>query len=394
MIGFSSKEDSGPALLDGREVSQVNADLTAGVDVTKASPLKANDRLCFMGITKVGRFDIDSAAALRFLRSPNPNVKPNSDVIRPLRNGSDLVRVCSDRWIIDFDPHTPMSEAALYGLPFEHLTTHVKQERQKNGRASYRERWWIHGESRPGFRTAVAGLRRYIATARVATHRVFVWLDTVILPDSKVIAIALDDDANFGIIHSRIHEAWTIASCGMHGVGKDPTYNPTTCFETFPFPRPTDGQRAVIAEAGQELDRLRNNWLYPPDWTREEVLEFRGFVSGPWARYVHDPDSSGVGTVRFPRLVPKDAASAQALAARTLTNLYNENPTWLKDAHAELDAAVFAAYDWKPGMSDEEILAGLLELNLSGAAGQPTPASETPQVPERAVTAKPSERAE
>jgi hypothetical protein len=43
-------------------------------------------------------------------------------------------------------------------------------------------------------------------------------------------------------------------------------------------------------------------------------------------------------------------------------------PTWLKNAHAALDAAVFAAYGWDPGMSDEEIPAKLLELNLMRAA--------------------------
>jgi hypothetical protein len=39
-------------------------------------------------------------------------------------------------------------------------------------------------------------------------------------------------------------------------------------------------------------------------------------------------------------------------------------------AHNTLDAAVFAAYDWDPAMSDEEILAKLLELNLRRATGQ------------------------
>jgi len=43
---------------------------------------------------------------------------------------------------------------------------------------------------------------------------------------------------------------------------------------------------------------------------------------------VHSPGARGVGTVRYPRLVPKDEPSAEALAVRTLTNLYNERPTW------------------------------------------------------------------
>jgi hypothetical protein len=66
----------------------------------------------------------------------------------------------------------------------------------------------------------------------------------------------------------------------------------------------------------------------------------------------------------YPRIVAKDEECAKRLRKRTLTNLYNERPTWLDLAHKKLDAAVFAAYGWKPDMSDEEILAWLLALNL------------------------------
>ena len=63
---------------------------------------------------------------------------------------------------------------------------------------------------------------------------------------------------------------------------------------------------------------------------------------GPWARYVHEPESRGLGTVRYPRLIPKDAY-VYDLAKRTLTNLYNAPPTWLVMAHKALDEAVFDA---------------------------------------------------
>jgi len=52
---------------------------------------------------------------------------------------------------------------------------------------------------------------------------------------------------------------------------------------------------------------------------------------------------------------------------RTLTNLYNQRPTWLDLAHKRLDEAVFAAYGWKSGLGDEEILEKLLSLNLERA---------------------------
>ena len=83
-----------------------------------------------------------------------------------------------------------------------------------------------------------------------------------------------------------------------------------------------------------------------------------------WRRYVHDPDSRGIGTVRYPRRVPKDDECAGQLAKRTLTKLYNQRFTWLAQAHERLDAAVFAACGWPTTMTDDEILERLLSLNL------------------------------
>jgi len=70
----------------------------------------------------------------------------------------------------------------------------------------------------------------------------------------------------------------------------------------------------------------------------------------------------------FPdRLLPKDDAAAAILAKRTLTNLYNQRPQWLAMAHADLDAAVAAAYGWPAEISEDEALARLLELNHARA---------------------------
>jgi hypothetical protein len=99
-------------------------------------------------------------------------------------------------------------------------------------------------------------------------------------------------------------------------------YTPTTTFETFPFPRPTDEQRDAIAEDARRLVWLRDGWLNPPGLDRAE------------------------------------------LEKRTLTNLYNEPPTWLQHARAALDAAVFAAYGLPVDLPDEEILERLLGFNL------------------------------
>lgn len=81
-----------------------------------------------------------------------------------------------------------------------------------------------------------------------------------------------------------------------------------------------------------------------------------------WSRY------QGKETSGYPRVVAKDAASAASLKKRTLTNLYNERPTWLAQAHEKLDAAVAVAYGWPVELTDELILERLLALNHVRAA--------------------------
>ncbi len=119
---------------------------------------------------------------------------------------------------------------------FAYVLAHVKPEREQNRRALRAKNWWRHGEIMPSMRAALARIPRYIATPRVAKHRLFVWLHSAVLPDSRLYVIARADDATFGVLHSRIHQVWALANASRHGVGNDPTYNAATCFEAFPFP--------------------------------------------------------------------------------------------------------------------------------------------------------------
>ncbi len=140
----------------------------------------------------------------------------------------------------------------------------------------------------------------------MSKHRIFAWLDSVYLADHQTRAFASQEDWFFGILQSGTHEVWARAmGTQLREVESGFRYTPSTCFETFPFPNPTDAHREAIAAAALNLALLRENWLNPPDWSREEVLTFRGSVDGPWSQYVTEPDAQGIGTVRYPRLVPE-----------------------------------------------------------------------------------------
>ena len=102
MIGFDNGTET-IRELDGLEVSAIYTDLSSGeTDVTKARRLKENLGISFMGDTKGGPFDISESLAKRFLAHPNPDGRPNSDVVRPWINGSDITGRSRDMWIVDF----------------------------------------------------------------------------------------------------------------------------------------------------------------------------------------------------------------------------------------------------------------------------------------------------
>ncbi|MDE2365049.1 MAG: class I SAM-dependent DNA methyltransferase [Hyphomicrobiales bacterium] len=369
--------------LDGRAVTRIHADLSArDFDITQAKRLKENAGVAFMGDTKGGAFDVPGELARAWLKEPlNANGRPNSDVLRPWVNGLDVTRRSRDMWIVDFGWEMSEAEAALYEAPFAHLLEHVKPVREKNNRKLYREDWWRHVEPRPGMWQAIAALSarhvspraghprgvdaapaggeaRFILTPRVARHRTFQWFADSVVPDSRCFAFARNDNFLFGVLSSAIHESWSLATGSWHGVGDDPVYNVSTCFETFPFPEgltpnipaaatAADSRAKRIAEAAKKLDDLRRAWLNPPDLVDIVPEVVPGY-----------PD----------RILPKNVEAAAKLRERTLTNLYNARPQWLADAHEKLDRAVAAAYGWPEDIATEDALAKLLALNLERAA--------------------------
>ena len=319
-------------MLDGVEVRSINADLASGLDLMQAKRIAENAGISFQGVTKLGNFEISQEVAHKMLRQYNAHGKPNSDVIKRWMNGRDLNQTPSNMWIIDFGTDMSEVEAALYEAPFQYVVANVKPQRIKNRRRYYAEQWWLHGERRIEMRKALQGLNRYIGTSLTSQHRMFRYIDKNVLPNNTIIVFARDDDYFFGVLQSRIHTIW--ASAMGTQLEDRPRYTHTTCFETFPFPRPTDEQREEIADAARELNRLREGWLNPVDAEGKAVM-------------------FGVD-----------------LRRRTLTNLYNEyeGHTWLVKAHERLDAAVAGAYGWDAGVSEGEVLEGLLGLNL-GRAG-------------------------
>ena len=327
IIGFDDGSQS-ERFLDGKSVGVIHSNLTSGADTTSATSLSENAGICFMGPSAKGPFDIDEQTALAMLNAPlNVNNRPNSDVVRPVSSGIDLVQGSRGVWTIDFGT-LAADKAAQYELPFEYVNAHVRPIRTKGKKAQYGEKWWQYGRPRIEMRKALEGNARYISTPAVSKHRIYVWVNPRVLCNQGTLVFAREDDYFFGLLHSAIHEVWARAQgTQVRDVESGFRYTPSSTLETFPFPwapgyEPKDSpQVEAIAAAARELVKKRDAWLKPPD------------------------------------------ANEGELKKRTLTNIYNARPAWLAEAHRKLDEAVFAAYGWPATLTDAELLERLLVLN-------------------------------
>ncbi len=347
--------------VDGLLVDRIHADLTPGgggsVDLTTARRLQENLEVSFMGDTKGGAFDISGQVAREMLLlGGNPNGRPNSDVVVPWANGLDVTRRPRDMFIVDFGVDMSRRHAEQYEAPYAHVAREVRPTREQNRRKAYAEKWWLHVEPRPMMRRKLSGLARYLATPRVARHRSFGWLAHPVLPDSQLIVFAREDDYFLGVLCSRLHEWWSLAKGTQ--LEDRPRYTPSSTFETFPFPWPLSlrpeelgleqrRHHQSISDSASALEHARSNWLNPPDLVRREPDVHEGLPA---------------------KLLPVSEAAARQLQKRTMTQLYNQLPDWLRRLHQDLDHTVLNAYGWPADLDEAEALRRLLELNHARAS--------------------------
>ncbi|WP_340120088.1 DNA methyltransferase [Pelagibius sp. 7325] len=321
-------------LLEG----MIAADLTVGTDLTSAVPLKANERLCWQGCKLVGKhFQIDAKTRDRLTAESNAA----SQRTPRYWAGSDITGKRRLRYAIDLTDLTAEEAGEQVPTLLQHVIDYVKPERDANRDRGFREKWWLFGRRRPEMREALQGISRYIVTSEVSKHRIFrflCWPDDLV--DGSIIAIAHDDHWIFGVLSSRIHMTWAISVGGRMGIGNDPRYQNDTVFDPFPFPDPPEDLKARIRDLGERLDAHRKTVL-----EKHKQLTMTGLYN------VLEKVKAGTALTE----AEKDVYDAGLVGV-------------LRQIHAELDAAVAAAYGWPADLSDEEILERLVALNHQRAA--------------------------
>lgn len=362
--------------LDGNIVPSINSDLTSDVDLSEGYILLENGNLSFQGVVLRGKFDMPRNKAEEMIKKlDNPNGRSNKDVLKPRRTGEDVVNRNSDEYVVDFGVNMPIEKASEYLAPFKYLKDNVYEKRQEANQALARDRWWIHWNPRTQMRDALAKLPRFIATPRVAKHRIFVWLVSEILPDAQLVVFARSDDYFFGVLHSKIHELWSRRKgTQLRDAESGFRYTSTTTFETFPFPytpgkEPFDDPCARdVAAAAKALDDFRNNWLNPKDTLLQgsKALQKRTLTNLYNCLSLYREQIKGKRrSAEAWKAALRELFRSEKLAVEAILSL--DEVETLDEIHTALDNAVLDAYGWPHSLSDEQILERLLALNLERA---------------------------
>lgn len=346
----------------------IGSDLRVGADLTSTLPLKANDRLCSPGVKlhgdgfivsreQAGNLDPRSVTISRGEGSVPPRVRSGSSnepqVIFDYRNGRDLAGRPRDVMIIDLFGMTEAEVRDSYPAIYQHLATAVRPQRvgqaSKSNTADarqYAEQWWLFGKTRPELRKALSGLNRYVATVETAKHRTFQFLPIATLPDNMLICIAADDAFALAVLSSRFHVPWAIGSGGRMGMGDDPRYSKSRCFDPFPFPAVvSDVLKARLCDEAEALDALRKRVLAEhADLTLTKLYNVLQALREGRALTAEERDIHDRGLV-----------------------------TVIRQHHDAIDEGVADAYGWgdehRAGTLDEEtILTRLVALNKERAA--------------------------
>lgn len=322
----------------------IHADLKVGANVTSTVKLRSNAGLSSMGMMRVGKgFEVaDEATARKLGLGRIPGLTQR---LRPFRNGNDLTGSPRGYWLIDLFGLSEAEVRSQFPEVYQWVLERVKPERDQNRRPRLREQWWVFGEPRQGLRAALKGLTRYIGTVETAKHRVFTFLDASILPDHKLVAIAFADALHLGILSSRLHIEWALASGGRLGVGNHPVYSKSRCFDPFPFPE--------LDPAGALAERIRK--------LAEQIDAHRK------VQLAAHSDATLTATYN----VLEKLRSGEALTAKEKVIYEHGLVGVLKSLHDELDAAVLQAYGWADltlSADTDTLLVRLVELNAKRAA--------------------------
>jgi hypothetical protein len=258
IINIIKGEYAQPKNLNGRLEDKITAFLfpQGGNDDPKG--LLANTNKSFQGSIVLGMgFTFDDtnpeATSIEEMHRLIEKDSRNAECIFPYIGGEEVNSSPTHshhRYVINFGELTE-DEARQWPDLMEIVEEKVYSER-KNKPGSYSRQWWLFGRRNQAGTEAIAKLDRVLVTnAQASSYLSFIFYRPDVVFANSLNVFPLEKDSDFAVLQSRIHEIF--ARFFSSSVKDDLRYNPSDCFETFPFPLIPDP--SPTTEAGsQKID--------------------------------------------------------------------------------------------------------------------------------------------
>ena len=235
--------------------------------------------------------------------------------IRRFSMGEDFINgeECYCLWLQDCPRHVWASMPEV--VDRVRSVQHTRENSSKAATRKKAETPWLFDEIKYN------GEGAYLAVPKVSSRRrKYIPIDFVtdgMIPGDKLFFVPDATVYHFGILTSRVHNAWMRVVAGR--LKSDYSYGNTIVYNNFVWPKVTRAQQQEIADAAQA------------------VLDARASFPGTSLKDLYEPDNEFI---------------------------YSE----LTKAHRALDAAVERAYNLEPGCSEEKIVKRLFKGYISATA--------------------------
>lgn len=342
LLALHKGDWKGRRVLDGQEVSIINAYFEDSEAVGEPSALRENADKVFQGSIFLGDGFLLTYDEAERLRKADPK---NDEVIYPIINGQELNNDPEQRpgrCIINFHDW-PLEKAHEYDEPFAIVKDKVKPVREADNMRSRREKWWQFGALASGLYDGIEHLPHCFAAARTTKHLNFSALPADMIFSDAVYVFTTDRWDLYAVVQSTIHEIWARKYSGA--LKQDLRYSPSKCFDTFPFPVGMMAVNPLAAHPSPELAAIG-----------EQYHEYRrALMRGLWLgltdiyNLFHDPEVSSERRAASGGKSKNLAKLEKHLAARPGSPTLDAAIAAIEELrrlHVELDHAVLAAYGW------------------------------------------------
>lgn len=316
-------------LLDNKEVNFISTYFSLEQSNNIINKLKINKNKSFQGSIILGDGFI-------LLENETKNLiykyDRNKDIIFPYINGKDLnssYNQSPSRYVINFFDWSEEKCRNEYIECYEIIKNKVKPQRDLSKKDTYRKKWWQYAEKCSNLYLTIKNMSKVLAIPTQATkYMTFEFLPSNIVFSNALAIIALDNNISFSILNSCIHQVWSDKTNTT--MKNDLRYNPTDCFQTFPFPLLDSSPFTSHSSLPDDLEQIGQKYH---DFRKSLMYKMKLGLTDTYNLF-HKKDLSVENIIKTSKQDEETCKSAY------------DDVVMLRQLHKQMDNTVLKAYGW------------------------------------------------